>query len=151
MKWNFWFVLILLFVFSNEYLSNFMLAIFVGELSTTGALDKAFLNWSLKSYFFSAAFRAIPFVALAMIVAKNNERYGNAGKTALWLTLIGMSMFHVFGYWQMHYPLFINDEVSSTFALSVIWIPVWATILLVVGLSVLHFIRHTIAYIKSPA
>ena len=151
MRWNFWAVLVLLFLFSNEYLSKFALGLFVGDLGVSNAIDRTFQFASFSSYFFSAGFRAIPFLALAVISVKSHYRHKAAGRFALWLALSGISAFHLFGYWEMQHSLFTNERASSTAAIAVIWIPVWATILLGLGYAILRIAEQILRMFRARA
>ena len=151
MRWNFWAVLVLLFLFSNEYLSKFALGLFVGDLVVSNAIDRAFQFASFSSYFFSAGFRAIPFLALAVLSVKSHYRHKVAGRFALWIALFGISAFHLVGYWGMQHSLFTNERTSSTAAIAVIWIPIWATVFLGLSYATLRIAEQILRMFRARA
>jgi quinol-cytochrome oxidoreductase complex cytochrome b subunit len=133
MKKTFWIVLILLFLLVNEYLSKFLLAIFVGRLELLDAYERTFQYPSIDSYLFSASFRAIPFLALSIFAAKSKASSSRAGRIMIWGLAFFIASFVFYGYWGMQHSLFTDEHTSSTSALAIIWIPIWALLISVIG------------------
>ncbi|MCC5878590.1 MAG: hypothetical protein JJU03_01645 [Idiomarina sp.] len=144
MKWTFWLVLVAAFVLVNEYLAYWLLALYVGDMDPAGAYALTFRNAGLMSYFFAAAFRAIPFIALAWLAAKSKLNTNVLGRTILWVMLAALAAYHFFGYWSMQHSLFTPARSSSTAALDVIFIPFGALMLGCVGFAVYYVVSNFI-------
>lgn len=123
MKWMFWVALVLVFIFVDVAFSEFMLALFVGGLDFAGAYERAYRDLSLSDYRFFAAWRSLPYIALALLAALSNHHKTRAGRCILWLLLLALTLFHFYGYWVMQQPLFTDERISSTAILAVIGIP----------------------------
>jgi len=139
MKWNYWSVIVLLFLLVNEYLSMFLLAVFIGGMEFSDAYIRTFEHSSLKGYFFASAFRTIPYIALALFVIKSNVIQFRSGKIILWILPFALAAFHLFGYWGMQYSLFTSAHTSSTSFLALIFLPIWALILGCIGYPICFF------------
>lgn len=137
MKGTFWVILILLFLFANEYLTKFLLAISVGDLGFSDAYINTFKYVSIDSYLFTASFRAIPYVALAVFAAKSQSAKSQAGRILVWFAALLLATFHFYGYWNMQHSLFAEAHTSSTSALATIWIPIWALFIGIIGFFVI--------------
>lgn len=133
MQRTFWVTLVLLFLFVNEYASSFLLAIFVGDLGIFEAYERAFQHGSLDSYLMASGYRAIPFLALAAFAAISNTTSTRAGRMTIWAFALFISALHFYGYWTMQYSLFTPEHTSSTAVLAIIWVPIWALLLSVIG------------------
>lgn len=137
MKRIFWFTLVLLFILANEYLSKFLLAVFVGHLEFTSAVERTFQYSTIDSYLFSAGFRAIPFIVLGLFAAKSQLSLSAFGQVGIWTIMLLKTSFILYGYWGMQYSLFTDAHTSSTSALAILWIPIWATFFTIIGCIVL--------------
>lgn len=147
MKWYFWLALVLCFLLVNEYLSNFFSHVFAEDMGLASAYKETFKYSqgvsSLISYAFFAAFRALPYIALAWIAARSKLSLSLSGRIALWVTLIAFAAFHFYGYWLMQVSL------SSTAGLLGIWIPIWALIYGVVGFTIFYVLGKIIRYFRQ--
>jgi hypothetical protein len=137
MKWKFWITLVLLFLLINEYLTEFLLALLVGEMDLSSAYESTFRYFSLDSYIDAATYRSIPYVALALFSAKSKLRQFSLGKLALWASVFCLAAFHFCGYWSMQHSLFTPAHTSSTSTLAIVFIPIWALIYGVLGYALL--------------
>ena len=137
MKRIFWFTFVLTFLLANEYLSKFLLAVFVGQLDFLQAVERTFQYSSFSSYLFSASFRTAPFIVLGIFAAKSNVRFAKIGRFCIWSILSLMALFILYGYWEMQHSLFTDEHTSSTSALAIIWIPIWASLFTILGCVVL--------------
>ncbi len=142
MKRIFWFSLVLAFLFANEYSSKFLLAVFVGKMGISEAVERTLQYASIQSYIFSASFRAIPFVALGLFAAKSSIWTTRIGKIGAWSMLLLITSFVLYGYWGMQYSLFTDERTSSTSALAVIWIPIWALLFAAIGWMTLLIVSN---------
>lgn len=137
MKRIFWVTLVLLFLLANEYFSKFLLAVFVGHLEFNSAIERTLQYSTLNSYLFSAGFRAIPFIVLGLFAAKSKLSLTAFGRVGIWLIMLLNTSFILYGYWEMQHSLFTEAHTSSTAALAILWIPIWASFLTTVGCMVL--------------
>ena len=137
MKRIFWFTLVLLFLLANEYLSKFLLAVFVGHLEFNSAVERTFQYSTIDSYLFSAGFRAIPFIVLGLFAAISKLSLTAFGRIGIWIIMLLNTSFILHGYWGMQHSLFTDAHTSSTSALALIWIPIWASFLTIIGCMVL--------------
>jgi hypothetical protein len=137
MKRIFWFTLVLLFLLVNEYLSKFLLAVFVGHLEINSAVERTFQYSTIDSYLFSAGFRAIPFIVLGLFAAKSKLSLTSFGRVGIWIIMLLNTSFILYGYWGMQHSLFTDAHTSSTSALAILWIPIWASFFTIIGCMVL--------------
>lgn len=137
MKRIFWLTLFLLFLSANEYFSKFLLAVFVGQLEFNSAVERTFQYSTIDSYLFSAGFRAIPFIVLGLFAAKSKLSLTVFGRVGIWIIMLLNTAFILYGYWGMQHSLFTDAHTSSTSALAIIWIPIWASLFTIVGFIVL--------------
>jgi hypothetical protein len=126
MKRMFWYFLLFLFLMINESFAKFMLAIFVGDLGFSDAYTKTFQYASLGSYIMSASFRTLPYIALSVFALKSKSTDSKIGRITIWCIALFIAAFHFYGYWGMQHSLFTDAHTSSTSALALIWIPIWA-------------------------
>ncbi|MEE2000760.1 hypothetical protein QWY20_04790 [Alkalimonas sp. MEB108] len=136
MKWSFWLLMIIGFVFINENIVHWLLAIKVGGYSISDGYTAATRYFTWKSFLFSAYFRAIPYLILALVAVKSRLRFTSQGKTAIWFALAALLVIHFLGYWGMQYALYTPDHISSTASLAVIFIPFHATLLAIIGAAI---------------
>ncbi|MGM0525595.1 MAG: hypothetical protein ACQEQ8_05305 [Pseudomonadota bacterium] len=148
MKRNFWIALLASFILVNEYLASWLLAIFVGDLDMQQAYARTFRFASFDSYLLTASFRAIPYIALALLAAKSKLSLSANGQSILWLMLIALAGFHLYGYWGMQYALFTPDHASSTSALAAIFIPIWALVIGSAGYALFYIVSLISQYLK---
>jgi Na+/proline symporter len=151
MKKIFWVFLILAFLFLNEYLSKFLLAIFVGNLEFSQAIERTFQYATAKSYLFSAGFRIIPFVAIGLFAAKSSVTKSIIGKVGIWIITLFTISFILYGYLGMQHSLFTDEHTSSTSALALIWIPIWAFLFVVVGAVALVVVSKIANFFQTHA
>ncbi|NDW21958.1 hypothetical protein [Alteromonas hispanica] len=151
MKRIFWVFLILAFLFVNEYLSKFLLAIFVGNLEFSQAVEQTFQYATAKSYLLSAGFRVIPFIALGLFAAKSSVTNSIIGKVGIWIITLFTISFILYGYLGMQHSLFTDEHTSSTSALALIWIPIWAFLFVVVGAVALVVVSKIANFFQTRA
>lgn len=128
MKKMFWIFLILGFLCVNEYLAEFFLAIFVGNMEAIRAFNQVASGFQLDAYFFSAMFRLVPFVALAILAAKSKSIQQRSGQICMWVLLGFILSWLFYGYWAMQHSLFTQANAPSTFGLTVIYFPLWGLV-----------------------
>ena len=151
MKRIFWVLLILAFLFVNEYLSKFLLAIFVGNLEFSQAIERTFQYATAKSYLLSAGFRIIPFVAIGLFAAKSRVTNSIIGIVGVWIITLFTISFILYGYLGMQHSLFTDEHTSSTSALALIWIPIWAFLFVVVGAVALIVVSKIANFFQTRA
>lgn len=133
-------MLALLFLLANEHLSHFLLAIWVGDLSFADAYQHTFRYTTVNSYIFSAAFRAIPYVALALLAVNPKVSTTRVGRVAMWFTAFLLAAYLLLGYWNMQHSLFTPEHTSSTASLALIWLPIWALLFGGIGYTLLFVV-----------
>ncbi|MGX5913223.1 hypothetical protein ACR0ST_00625 [Aliidiomarina sp. Khilg15.8] len=147
MKWYFWLSLVLCFLLVNEYLSNFFSHVFAEDMSLASAYKETFRYsgwvWSIQSYALFAAFRALPYTALAWLAARSKLSSSISGRIALWVTLLALAAFHFYGYWLMQVSL------SSTSAILGLWIPIFALIYGIVGYAIFYVFAKIVGYFRQ--
>ncbi|HET8815926.1 MAG TPA: hypothetical protein VFM61_00595 [Pseudidiomarina sp.] len=129
----FWVALVLVFVFVDVTFAEFMLAFIVGGLDLAAAYERAYGDLSFNDYWFFAAWRSLPYIALVLLAALSSHSKARAGRCILWLLLVALALFHFYGYWVMQSPLFTDERTSSTAILAVIDIPLIALIYGTIG------------------
>jgi len=117
---------LLAFVFLNEYIAQWLLAIHVGGFSVEAGFNEAFKYFSLGGYLFSSFFRAIPYTLLIIVVLSQTFKNDNAAKAIGWAGLVTISIYNMYGYWRAQHAYFTPEHVSSTTAMSLIFIPLYS-------------------------
>jgi hypothetical protein len=125
-KSTFWIIAIVLCFTVSESFVNWMLAVFVGNHEIADGFNRAFQYFSFKGYLFSLAFRAIPFIALFVVVGILKSKLIKYINAISWCWLIGIVFFIGFGYWDVQHSLYTNAHTSSTSAIAFIFIPIYA-------------------------
>lgn len=126
MRWVFWIFLFLSFLLINENTVKWLLAIMVGGYDPQSGFERAIQYLTLDGFLFSASFRIVPYVVLSAVVIFSNLKNTIIGKIALYCSLVTVSVFHFWGYWEMQHSLFTSEHTSSTAALAIIFIPIHA-------------------------
>lgn len=128
MKAGFWVVLVLGFVLVNDVVVHWVLAATLGGMSLSDAFASATRFFTVESFVFASAFRAKPFVALALVVLVLKPASNHAAKCALWAALATIMAVHFYGFWVMLVGLFTDARMSSTAALDLIFVPIGAVV-----------------------
>ncbi|RRJ23900.1 hypothetical protein EIK76_07570 [Rheinheimera mesophila] len=126
MRWLFWTLLLLSFLFINETTVNWLLAVIVCGYGPQSGFERATQYFTLDSFLFSASFRIIPYIVLSAVALFSSLKNSAIGKIALYSSLATISIFHFWGYWGMQHSLFTPEHTSSTSALAIIFIPIHA-------------------------
>ena len=117
------FFILFAFVFLNEDFAQWLLAMQVGGLNFVEAFNEAYSPFMWGSYLFSSIFRAIPFALLVMVVLSYTFKNNNAAKGIGWAGLVSISIANIYGYWRALHAFYTPEHVSSTTAISFIFIP----------------------------
>ena len=126
MKSKFWIIAIILCLTVNESLMNWMLAVFVGNYGITEGFERGFRFFSFDGYLLSLSFRAIPFVALAFLIAIGKNILSKHINTVSWCWLMSIVPFMAFGYWDVQHSSYTAAHTSSTTSIAYIFIPIYA-------------------------
>jgi hypothetical protein len=126
MKSIFWLVAIILCLTVNESLVSWVLAVFVGSYNLMDGFDHAFSFFTLEGYLFYLAFRIIPFAVLLVVSHLYKNRLKGYLSVLGWFWLIGTVFYIAYGYWDAQYSLYTDVKTSSTTAISLMLIPIWA-------------------------
>lgn len=111
----------------NENVVQWALAVQIGGYTVAAGFEDAFEYFTLFGYFFSTAFRLIPYVGLGMILAAlSKTKLKDYGPPVFVGGLIGILAFIVLGLWTVLLPLYTDAHVSSTTPISFIFIPIYA-------------------------
>jgi hypothetical protein len=149
MKRIFWIFLILAFLIVNEYLAKFLLAIFVGNLEYSQAIERTFEYATVESYLLAAGFRALPFIAIGLIALKTEMSKSIVGRIGIWVITLLVISFIFYGYWGMQHSLFTDAHTSSTSALVLIWIPIWAFVFTITSAFALFISLKILAFLQK--
>jgi len=124
MRWLFWALLFLSFLLINETAVQWILAVIVGGYAPQPGFECATQYFTLNSFFSSASFRIVPYIALAAVALFSNLKHSIIGKTALYCSLVTIALAHFWGYWNMQHSFFTTERTASTAALDIIFIPI---------------------------
>ena len=133
------------FIVVNENVVNAILAMVVANYSFSDAIGKATQYYDAYSYLFSAAFRSIPYLALALVLQKTTLVSTTLGKIAALSALGLITVIHFCGYWDMQHSLYTTEHTSSTASLGIVFLPLFATLvsMLVVAMATIAVkVRH---------
>ena len=101
------------------------LAVFVGGYGLWDGFKDAFEYFSVGGYLFATGFRLIPYGLLGLAV-----RFSNGASLAkafmAWFALLTIAGTHAWGYWVAQHAYYTDAHVSSTTAISFIFIPFYA-------------------------
>ena len=129
----FWSVLIYAAIFINENTVQWMLAIQVGNMSIADGFASAFKYFTVPGYAFFTAFRLIPYLMLASIVKTSLKKERRATMGIAWGGLLGIIFMIVLGSWEAQHAYYTDQHVSSTTAISFLFIPIYAIVTGFVG------------------
>jgi len=111
----------------NEQIVQWVLAVRVGSYSVAGGFQDAFKYFSVFGYLFFTAFRLVPYVGLGMIlIVLSKTRFKDYVPSVFVGGLVGVLAMVVWGSWMALLPLYTGAHVSSTTAISFLFIPVYA-------------------------
>ena len=126
---KYWCLVVLLFfgLVVNENVVQWILAVQVGGHTVGSGFEEAFESFSILGYLFVTAFRLIPYVGLGiLIVIVSKTRFYENVLPVFFGGLIGILAIIVWGSWEALLPLYTEEQVSSTTAISFIFIPIYA-------------------------
>ena len=113
----------------NEQIVQWVLAVRVGSYSVAGGFQDAFKCFSILGYLFFTAFRLVPYVGLGMIlIVLSKTGFRDYIPSVFVGGLVGVLAMVVWGSWMALLPLYTGAEVSSTTAISFLFIPVYAVL-----------------------
>ena len=120
-------VLLLAALVINENVIQWALAVRVGGHSVSEGYAAAFKYFTLPGYLLFTAFRMIPYVCLGTIlVALSKTQLRDYVLPAFVGGLAGILTIIIWGSWEALRPLYTDEHVSSTTAISFIFIPIYA-------------------------
>lgn len=122
----FWAVLIVIVIFGNENLAQWMLAIWVGNMTVGDGFSDAFKYFTFFGYGFFTLFRLIPYVILALVVKSSIKKGRWATPGIAWGGLLGIALLIFYLSWSSLEPLYTEAHASSTTAIAFIFIPIFA-------------------------
>ncbi|RUO38849.1 hypothetical protein CWE13_02890 [Aliidiomarina shirensis] len=129
MKKAFIIICIASFILLYEDLNHFFVLLVVGGFEVEQATQTAFSNSSVDSALFIGAFRLIPFVLLISCAAYTRLFESLKGRFSLYISLLVSILVIFSGYWSITAPLYTAEQISSTSALSYIFVPIGALFL----------------------
>ena len=111
----------------NENVVQWALAVRVGGYSVAGGFQDAFKYFSVFGYLFFTAFRLVPYVGLGIIlIVLSKTRFKDYIPSVFVGGLVGVLAMIVWGSWMALLPLYMGAHVSSTTAISFLFIPMYA-------------------------
>ncbi|GAB3024107.1 hypothetical protein [Bowmanella dokdonensis] len=125
--------LTVLWLLINETTITWLAAFWIGDYSISEALTYATRFYDLDAYLFSAAVRAPPYLLLFWLVGKQLDGTWWQLEIIFLCGLLAILYVMLTGYWSYAEPGLLGLRISSTHAIELIWIPVYAA---VVGLFV---------------
>ena len=129
----FWIAFIASFLFINEDLIHWLLAIFVENYGIVDGFKDAFKYFTFDGYLFFSVFRVIPYVILfivikALIKKKNKNYLGVA-----WGSLVGILFLITWGSWSSLHSLYTDEHTSSTTAIVFLFLPIYSIVTGLIG------------------
>jgi len=142
---KYWYLVVLLLagLIVNENIVQWALAVQVGGMSVGAGFKDAFEYFSISGYLFFTAFRLIPYVGLGVVLLiLSRTKINDYLFPVFYGGLIGILAFITWGAWMAQRPFYTEDHVSSTTAISFLFIPIYAVPFAVVG-GVLFSVIYT--------
>lgn len=148
----FWPVLIVMAIFVNENLVQWMLAIFVGGMGVADGFEDVFRHFTLEGYLFFSLIRVIPYALLAIVVLLSikKDRWSVTG--IAWGGLLAIVLTITYLSWVSLEPLYTDAHASSTTALAFLVIPFFAVATGAIGSlagAMLIYIKRTVAGVRA--
>jgi hypothetical protein len=149
---KYWYLVVLLLagLIVNENIVQWALAVQVGDMSVGAGFKDAFEYFSISGYLFFTAFRLIPYVGLgSALLILSRTKFKDYSFPVFYGGLVGILAFIVWGSWMVQRPFYTEDHVSSTTAISFLFIPIYAVPAGVVGGILLSAIYMPFRIIKK--
>ncbi len=141
---KYWYLAVLLLagLIVNENVVQWALAIRVGGMAFDAGFNDAFEHFTISGYLFFTAFRMIPYVGLGVtLFILSKTRIRDYSLAVFYGGLVGILTILIWGSWEVQRPYYTGEHVSSTTAISFLFIPIYAIPAGLVGavlLSVLY-------------
>lgn len=126
---RYWYLAVLLLaaLVINENVVQWALAIKVGGHSVTGGFEDAFEYFSVFGYLFLTAFRLVPYVGLGIIlIILSKTKFRDYIPPVFIGGLVGILAMIIWGSWMAQRPYYTDEHVSSTTAITFLFIPMYA-------------------------
>lgn len=114
------------FLLINVLTADIVLSIVVDGNGIVDGISEAFDEANFAGAILVSVFRAIPYLILFLFLVQNKLNKSHAGKFALWFALVGIAALQAYGFWNVQYVLHTDQRVSSTHAISYIFIPLYS-------------------------
>jgi hypothetical protein len=131
-KW-FWLILLLMALFVNENLVQWVLAVIVGHFNLINGFKDAFKHFSLNGYLFFTAIRLIPYIILGIVVIILQRKPKDITVGIAWGGLFGIVAMILYESASALLPFYTKEHVSSTTALAFLVIPFFAIVTGIIG------------------
>jgi len=126
---KYWYLLFLILpaLVVNENVVQWALAVHVGGYTVFDGFKDAFEHFMIIGYLFFTAFRLVPYFCLGVaLVVLSKTKLKDYVFPVLIGGLIGILAIILWGSWMALRPFYTDEHVSSTTALSFIFIPFYA-------------------------
>jgi len=146
---KYWYLVVLLLValVINENVVQWALAVRIGEHTVAAGFEDAFEYFTIPGYLFFTAFRLVPYTGLGIIlVILSKTKLKNYVLPVFIGGLIGILAMILWGSWMAQRPYYTDEHVSSTTAISFLFIPVYAVATGAIGAAFLASIYTPIQY-----
>ena len=126
---KYWYLVVLLFaaLVVNENLVQWVLATQVGGHTIGSGFEDAFKYFTILGYLFFTGFRLVPYVGLGIVlVILSRTKLKDYVLPVFIGGLVGILVIILWGSWMAQRPFYTVEHVSSTTAISFIFIPIYA-------------------------